>query len=293
MQPNRGVRAIAGRSERGFTLIEILVVVAIIALLISILLPSLSRARAQARFVTCQSNIRQVMMGFLVYATENKNRLPGHGKDAGADWLGGSNQGGPALQPKNGTIFRQMGKTAAAYTCPDDVAKRAYPVNGQKACDYSYTSNALLSGAAVEQLGGAHYPRVKPFDRNDHRVNMAPFDGVPVLIEEDPNWYLAYVDDSAWCNEDTISDRHLRFGSDPGAANIAYHDGHAGRVRFRAPPYASTYNPADYFNAESMCIRTVGGKWVSGRSWVPKSGGAAGYGYLNNAEPASVWGIQH
>src|SRR5438552_9829272 len=54
-----------------FTLIEILVVVAIIALLVAILLPSLGRARAQARMIVCQSNIKQILYAFQMYTVSN------------------------------------------------------------------------------------------------------------------------------------------------------------------------------------------------------------------------------
>jgi prepilin-type N-terminal cleavage/methylation domain-containing protein len=67
------------RSSRhnAFTLIELLVVVAIIALLISILLPSLRTAREQAKSVKCLSNLRSLAQGVVLYATSRKDVLPG------------------------------------------------------------------------------------------------------------------------------------------------------------------------------------------------------------------------
>lgn len=60
-----------------FTLIEVLVVVAIIALLVAILLPSLARAREQARSAQCLANLKQMSTGVLFYANENRGCLPG------------------------------------------------------------------------------------------------------------------------------------------------------------------------------------------------------------------------
>lgn len=60
----------------GFTLIEVLVVVAIIALLISILLPSLAAARQQARIVMCATNLRTCMQGTIFYAQASKDDMP-------------------------------------------------------------------------------------------------------------------------------------------------------------------------------------------------------------------------
>ncbi len=62
-------------TRKGFTLIELLVVIAIIALLIAILMPSLKRARNQARAVACQSNLKQIGTLLEMHVQENQGRL--------------------------------------------------------------------------------------------------------------------------------------------------------------------------------------------------------------------------
>ncbi len=64
------------RNTTGFTLVELLVVIGIIALLISILLPTLSSARQSANAVTCQSNLRQVGVGLTFYNNSNNGIMP-------------------------------------------------------------------------------------------------------------------------------------------------------------------------------------------------------------------------
>jgi len=68
------VRRGSGRSR--FTLIELLMVVLVFMILISMLLPSLRRARAYAREVSCMSNLRQIAIGYKSYQVDNKNSMP-------------------------------------------------------------------------------------------------------------------------------------------------------------------------------------------------------------------------
>jgi prepilin-type N-terminal cleavage/methylation domain-containing protein/prepilin-type processing-associated H-X9-DG protein len=64
------------RRRRAFTLVELLVVIGIIALLIAILMPALSRARDQANMVKCMSNMRQIGQAYMMHAQEHRNHVP-------------------------------------------------------------------------------------------------------------------------------------------------------------------------------------------------------------------------
>ena len=102
------------RQSPGFTLVELLVVIGIIALLISILMPSLAKARESANRVVCLSNQRQVGVMLEMYANDNRDQIPlgfGWTKDNIPLQFGGVQVGLGCLYPT------YVGRSATAFRC--------------------------------------------------------------------------------------------------------------------------------------------------------------------------------
>ena len=135
--------------KRGFTLVELLVVIGIIAVLLSLLIPSLSRAREQAKRATCAANLHSVSQAFISYAAENDETFPAGARNAiklPDDWVWW--QISPVRGIEKSAIARYLAQPMdVVLTCPsDDRNYRARTKTGGKYI-YSYVMNSFMTVA--------------------------------------------------------------------------------------------------------------------------------------------------
>ncbi len=204
----------------GFTLIELLVVIAIIALLMGILLPSLSRAREQARKIACLSNMRQMGVALQTYLIDSEYRLPPsscHCKDPNDHWL---------------RILAGHTQEQLLFHCPSDMGKDFVdwdkPLEDQQAMRYSsFAVNALLD--PIHFRYGARANRYN--DTNTIRHPM-----YAIWISEAPdteNFNLAdHIHPEMWEGSVEYAKQSIAWDRHKGTSNYLFADGHAENLEF-------------------------------------------------------------
>ncbi|NNM84466.1 MAG: type II secretion system protein [Phycisphaerales bacterium] len=258
---------------RGFTLVELLVVITIIAILIALLLPALNSAENEANRVACQANMRTLSQAFISYTSNNKGYFPAAG-DGGnpqaADWIYWQNAGSRPLNASR--IAPYLGQApganlnTAVLVCPADVAAptRAYP--------YSYSMNAWLGdpGNATAQnqlIADLTINNVAPGTASSAYPNFKPNSYVGTLAMsavKSPSSCIMLIDQSNYqLNDgafypgnlsDTVGVRHdvglesngtvNTYSLNPNnRGNVAYVDGHVGYITRLASENTANFDP--------------------------------------------------
>lgn len=141
------------RPYRSFTLIELLVVVSIIGLLTAILVPSLSRARDQAKSVVCMANLRGFGNSFVGYATANQGYL-----------CSGQSDPRPGMNlPSSVTDLARIGIDKIGWIA--DLANNGYAFPGQMLCPSNVGRQTQSWGRALKMPGAMTYYPPDEFER--------------------------------------------------------------------------------------------------------------------------------
>ncbi len=225
-----------GISREAFTLIELLVVIAIIAILAAMLLPALTKAKAQAVSTQCLCNLKQLQVAWQGYLGDSNDVMPPNwhgwnGTDSASSpnsWVVGCARKDQTTDNlKSGVLFPLV-SSVAVYHCPAD--KSTVLPGSSQIRTRSYSMNIHLNSNPNE--GG-----VGPNPLTNFRQIAKPTTVFVFLDEfedtiDDGAFGLSLAPDPYWAN--TPADRHLR------GNNFTYVDGHAQRHKWKSPK-VSTY----------------------------------------------------
>lgn len=163
--------------KHGFTLVELLVVIAVVGTLVSMLIPAVLRARNAANRTQCQSQLRQVAIALDHYMSGRGPR----GQYPDADPLPVSHPSNPPFQSLVKVLGRYIEDNNAVFTCPDDIGDRPNPGDPPyykaEGLSYEYneprlgggkTRTQVLQGANGTILKSSTVPVAWDFEKNTH-----------------------------------------------------------------------------------------------------------------------------
>lgn len=218
------------RHLSGFTLIELLAVIAIIAVLASLLIPAVHQALERGRDTRCKSNLRQLSLGFVQFASDHEDALPATHRHEGPEpwqktWVGEEvvTEGLTIDWAKNGfprtghtgTLADYIGGPATArmlYRCPSLPAGQQGTGIGSNGM-FDYVPHVAFSGANAANV--PVYGWLAPYyQRSSASACEISPTFIPLIVEEDPASPLSRNQiDPSHDADDAMASHHLGYGN--------------------------------------------------------------------------------